>query len=48
MAGMLCKQYASTKGPGTSAKPDHHQFYLRLGPIVRTKLEKASHENGFM
>lgn len=48
MAGMLCKEYASAKGPGSNARPTDHQFYLRLGPIVQSRLEKARHENGFI
>lgn len=48
MAGMLCKEYKAAKGAGSSARPDEHQFFLRLGPIVRQRLEKATHENGFI
>jgi len=48
LAGQLCKEYASTKGPGKSARPDAHQFFRRLGPIVHQRLEKATHENGFI
>ena len=48
MAGMLCKEYTRTKGPGAMARPGEHQFFLRLGPIVKKRLEKATHENGFM
>ncbi len=47
-AGNLCKEYASTRGVGTTAKPGEHQFFLRLGPIISRRLEKATHENGFM
>eukprot|EP00794_Sanderia_malayensis_P020265 gene20265-22251_t len=47
-AGNLCKQYASTRGVGSTAKPGEHQFFLRLGPIISKKLEKANHENGFI
>lgn len=48
LAGQLCREYASTKGPGKSARPGDHQFFQRLGPIVQKRLEKATHENGFM
>jgi len=48
MAGLLCKEYASAKGAGTSARPGDHQFFIRLGPIVKKRLEKATHENGFI
>lgn len=48
MAKLLCKDYASTKGAGTAARPSDHKFFLRLGPLVQKSLEKANHENGFM
>lgn len=48
MASILCKEYASVKGSGSSARPGEHQFFLRLGPIIKMKLEKANHENGFI
>lgn len=48
LAGQLCKEYASAKGPGKSARPGDHQFFIRLGPIVSKRLEKATHENGFI
>ena len=48
MAGQLCKEYATAKGPGKTARPSDHEFYRRLGPIVSKRLEKATHENGFM
>lgn len=48
LAGQLCKDYAATKGPGKSARPSDHEFFRRLGPIVSKRLEKATHENGFM
>lgn len=47
-AGQLCKDYAHTKGPGTHAKPEKHQFFRRLAPIVARTLEKCERENGMM
>ena len=47
-AGQLCKDYSNTKGPGTQAKPEKHQFFRRLAPIVTRTLEKCERENGMM
>ena len=47
-AEAISREYSSTKGPGTTARPWEHPFFLKLGPIIRKKLEKANHENGFM
>eukprot|EP00112_Aurelia_sp_Birch-Aquarium-sp1_P008056 Seg1882.8 transcript_id=Seg1882.8/GoldUCD/mRNA.D3Y31 product="BRO1 domain-containing protein BROX" protein_id=Seg1882.8/GoldUCD/D3Y31 len=47
-AGRLCKEYASTRGPGSTARPGEHQFFRRLGPIITKRLDKATHENGFI
>lgn len=47
-ASRLCREYASTRGPGSTAKPGEHKFFLRLEPIISKRLEKATHENGFM
>ena len=47
-AEAISREYSSTKGPGTTARPWEHPFFLKLGPIIRKKLEKATHENGFM
>ncbi|XP_076069364.1 BRO1 domain-containing protein BROX-like [Oratosquilla oratoria] len=44
----LCKDYATTKGPGTQAKPDRHQFFQRIAPIVKRTLEKCERENGMI
>ncbi|KAB7505141.1 BRO1 domain-containing protein BROX [Armadillidium nasatum] len=44
----LCKEYAKIKGPGTRAKPDRHQFFRRLFPIVNRTLEKCERENGMI
>ena len=44
----LSKEYAKTKGPGTTAKPEQHSFFRRLSPIVKRTLEKCERENGFM
>ncbi|XP_031575308.1 BRO1 domain-containing protein BROX-like [Actinia tenebrosa] len=47
-AETLCKEYASIKGPGTTARPQEHPFFKRIGPLMRTRLEKATRENGFI
>lgn len=47
-AETISREYSSTKGPGTTARPWEHPFFLKLGPIIRRKLEKANHENGFI
>jgi len=47
-AGVLAKEYASTKGPGTTAKPQDHLFFRKLSPVVQRTLDKCVRENGFM
>ncbi|PFX18564.1 BRO1 domain-containing protein BROX-like [Stylophora pistillata] len=47
-AEAISHEYSSTNGPGTTARPWQHPFFLKLGPIIRKKLEKANHENGFI
>ncbi|XP_068217945.1 BRO1 domain-containing protein BROX-like [Palaemon carinicauda] len=47
-ASELCKEYAQTKGPGTQAKPERHQFFRRVAPIVARTLEKCERENGMI
>ncbi|KAA0185321.1 hypothetical protein HAZT_HAZT003254 [Hyalella azteca] len=47
-AAALCKEYSTTKGPGTKAKPDRHQFFRRIAPIINRTLEKCERENGMM
>ncbi|KAK8399365.1 hypothetical protein O3P69_003465 [Scylla paramamosain] len=47
-AGQQCKEYSHTKGPGTQAKPEKHQFFRRLAPIVTRTLEKCERENGMI
>lgn len=44
----MSKEYASTKGAGTSAKPHEHLFFRKLGPVLKRTLEKCVRENGFM
>ena len=44
----LAKEYAKTKGPGTQAKPEQHQFFRRLATIIQRTLEKCERENGLM
>ena len=34
------------KGPGTTAKPDKHNFFKRLAPMLARTLEKCERENG--
>jgi len=47
-AAQLAKEYSSTKGPGTTAKPQDHLFFRKLEPIVQRTLDKCVRENGFM
>ncbi|GFU42189.1 BRO1 domain-containing protein BROX [Nephila pilipes] len=47
-ANKQCKEYVTLKGPGTSAKPDNHLFFRKLGPIIKRTLEKCERENGFI
>ncbi|XP_050414907.1 BRO1 domain-containing protein BROX [Patella vulgata] len=47
-AALLCKEYASTKGAGTTARPQDHIFFRRLGPVVKRTLEKCERENGLI
>jgi hypothetical protein len=44
----LAKDYASAKGPGTTAKPHEHLFFRKLAPIVQRTLDKCVRENGFI
>lgn len=44
----LCKVYASTKGPGTQAVPEKHQFFKNLGTIITRITEKCHRENGMI
>ena len=44
----LCRQYSTTKGPGTTARPWEHPFFKRIGPQIKKRLDKSTHENGFM
>jgi len=44
----ICKDYHSTKGQGTTAKPQEHPFYMRFYPVVARTLEKTERENGFI
>ena len=47
-AELLCQEYAKTKGPGVSVRPEQHAFFRRLRPVVKRILEKVERENGFM
>ncbi|XP_062502236.1 BRO1 domain-containing protein BROX-like [Corticium candelabrum] len=47
-AEKLSKEYASMKGPGTHCRPHEHVFFRKLGPLVKSTLEKCEHENGFI
>uniref|UniRef100_A0A2D4FUG9 BRO1 domain-containing protein BROX n=1 Tax=Micrurus corallinus TaxID=54390 RepID=A0A2D4FUG9_MICCO len=47
-AEKLCKEYGETKGPGTTAKPSGHLFFMKLGTVVKNALEKSQRENGFI
>lgn len=47
-ARKLCVDYANTKGPGISARPDSHLFFRSLGPVIKRTLDKCERENGFI
>jgi len=47
-ATAMATEYSKTKGPGTTARPEKHNFFKRLGPIVQRTLEKCERENGFI
>ena len=47
-ASGMATEYAKTKGPGTTARPEKHIFFRRLAPIVQRTLEKCERENGFI
>ena len=47
-SGALAKEYSTTKGPGTTAKPETQLFFRKIGMVVKTTLEKCERENGFM
>lgn len=47
-AELLCKEYAQAKGVGTTARPQNHLFFRKLGPIVKRTLDKCERENGLM
>ena len=47
-ASAMATEYAKTKGPGTTARPEKHNFFRRLAPIVQRTLEKCERENGFI
>ncbi|EDO43006.1 predicted protein [Nematostella vectensis] len=47
-AEALCRDYSATKGPGTTARPQEHPFFRRIGPLMKTRLDKATRENGFI
>jgi hypothetical protein len=44
----LCRVYANTKGAGTRAMPERHEFFQRLGIIIDRITEKCQRENGMM
>lgn len=44
----LCKEYASTKGPGTQAVPEKHRFFQNLGTLIKRISEKCQRENGMI
>lgn len=47
-AAVQGKEYALTKGPGTTARPQEHLFFRKLGPVVKRTHEKCVRENGFI
>ncbi|RUS79632.1 hypothetical protein EGW08_012601 [Elysia chlorotica] len=47
-AEQLCKEYGQSKGAGTTARPQNHLFFRKLGPVVKRTLEKCDRENGLI
>ena len=47
-AEQISREYASVKGVETTARPQNHLFFRKLGPIVKRTLEKCERENGMM
>ncbi|GFO04075.1 Bro1 domain-containing protein brox-like [Plakobranchus ocellatus] len=47
-AELLCREYGQSKGAGTTAKPQNHLFFRKLGPVVKRTLEKCERENGLI
>jgi hypothetical protein len=47
-AEKFSREYSSMKGPGTHARPQEHIFFRKLGPVIKSNLEKCEHENGFI
>lgn len=43
-----CTEYASAKGPGTTARPGNHLFFRKFGPVIKRTLEKCDRENGMI
>ncbi|RNA06800.1 BRO1 domain-containing BROX, partial [Brachionus plicatilis] len=44
----ICKDYASTKGPGTQAVPERHEFFKNLHKTILRVSEKCERENGMI
>ena len=44
----MCREYANTKGPGTQAIPERHQFFKNLGSIIERITEKCERENAMI
>lgn len=42
------REYIRCKGEGTAARIIDHQFYKKIGVIIKRNLDKATRENGFM
>jgi len=47
-AGAAGTEYAASKGPGTTAKPETQLFFRKIGRVVKATLDKCQRENGFM
>ncbi|CAL1548579.1 unnamed protein product [Lymnaea stagnalis] len=47
-AELLCKDYATAKGVGTTAKPQNHLFFRKLGAVIKRTLDKCERENGLI
>ncbi|XP_059143140.1 BRO1 domain-containing protein BROX-like [Physella acuta] len=47
-AEVLCKEYATVKGVGTTARPQNHLFFRNLEKVLKRTLEKCERENGLI
>lgn len=46
--GEICTTYKNTAGAGHTVRPDEAIFFINYGKALKTSLEKAERENGFI